>query len=315
MRGSDTLSAMDQRLAIGLAIASAVLLAISATIQQRVASQVDVGGRRVDPALLAKLFRRPLWVLGFVLTLGHFSMSATALAKGRLVVVEPILATGLLIALPMSAALHGRRLRRLDWLAAIAAAGGLAAFLVIASPSAGRNIVATVPLLIVVLSLEAAAIVATVLARAAHRLLPVALGAAAGVMAAATDACTKTVAQLAGGHQLGVFGDPRLYLLALAGLTTFTLQQNAYRSAGLAASLPAVAVLQPTMGALLGVVIYDEVLRSGAAYLGGETVAALIAGWGVITLARSPLVQAGMLTQVRPKTAAESAPLDPASPR
>lgn len=306
---------MNQPLAIALAIGSAVLLAISATIQQRVASRIDVGDRRVDPALLVKLFQRPLWLLGFAFTIAHFSLQATALAKGRLVVVEPILATGLLLALPMSAALHGGRLRGLDWAAAVAAAGGLAAFLVLSSPSAGRDTVSVVPLAIVVLSLEAAAALAAALARAARTLLPLALGAAAGVMAAATDACTKTVAQVAGSHHLGVFGDPRLYLLALAGLTTFTLQQNAYRTAGLAASLPAIAVLQPTMGALLGVVVYDEVLRSGAAYLAGETIAALIAGWGVITLARSPLVQAGMLAQVQPKPATAPTPLDPASPR
>lgn len=289
------LTGNDQPLAVGLALGSAVLLAIGATIQQRAASRTHGHGRRVDPALLARLVRQPLWLIGFALTLAHFSLQATALAKGRLVVVEPILSTGLLLALPLSAALGRTRLRRLDWVAAVAAATGLAGFLVLAAPSTGRDTVSTSTLTALALPIEAVGILVAALAsRYTGRMLPLALGCAAGVLSAATDACTKTVAQVAGSAHLGVLADPRLLLLAVVGLTSFTLQQNAYRSAGLAASLPALVVLQPTTGALLGVLVYGETLRAAPAYLVGEVLAALVAVWGIVTLARSPLVEVVM---------------------
>ncbi len=72
-----------------------------------------------------------------------------------------------------------------------------------------------------------------------------------GIGAGVTDALTKTVAALAGTHRLGVFGDVRLYLLIIVGLLTFTLQQNAFRAAGLSASLPSFAVLEPIVGPCL----------------------------------------------------------------
>ena len=290
---------------------AAVLFAVGATIQQRVASRTDVGGRRVDPLLLVKLFAQPVWLVGFFLTLANFSMAATALAKGRLVVVEPILACGLLLALPLSAAVGKGRMARRDWIAAGAAAAGLSLFLVLAAPTKGADTVGSGPLAAVVLSIEAAVLVLAVLtSRFVRRFLSVALGAAAGVMAATTDACTKTVAQLAGTHHLGVFGDPRLWLLTVAGLTTFTIQQNAYRAAGLAASLPAIAVLHPTTGALLGIALYDEVIHTGALHLFGELIAAALAVWGIVTLARSPLIEL-----VHPLAGSEQAAQATPSPR
>jgi hypothetical protein len=101
---------------------------------------------------------------------------------------------------------------------------------------------------------------------------------------------TKTVANLAGSRHLGVFADPRLALLAVIGLTTYTLGQNAYRTAGLAACLPAQAVLQPMVGSVLGVIVYHERIHGGVGHIAGALVATGIAAWGIATLARSPLV-------------------------
>lgn len=279
-------------LPVVFAAIAAVLLGIGAVVQHRAASRTGTGEGRFDIALLLRLFRQPLWLAGFGMTLAHFSLQATALAKGRLVVVEPILSTGLLIALPLAAAVGRGRMRRLDWIAAVAAAGGIAAFLVLANPATGHSRVGTERLAEVVLSLEVVAVVVVVVSvRWVGRMLPLAFGAAAGVMASATDASTKTVADLAGSHHFGVFGDPRIYLLAVAGLTAFTVQQNAYGNGGLAGSLPALAVLQPATGVALGVLLYGENVNAGAGHLAGEVIAAVVALTGIVTLARSPLAQ------------------------
>ena len=72
-----------------------------------------------------------------------------------------------------------------------------------------------------------------------------------------------------------MFGNARLYLLAVVGLMTFTMQQNGFRAAGLPASLPAFAVLEPLVGSLLGLFIYHEHVGGGAARIAIEVIAVL----------------------------------------
>jgi hypothetical protein len=139
----------------------------------------------------------------------------------------------------------------------------------------------------------------------AHRALALSIG--GGIGAGVTDALTKSVAFLVGGHQFGVFADPRLYLLALVGLMTFSMQQNAYRAAGLAASLPAFAVLEPIVGSLLGLLIYHERVGAGPYRIAIEIVAVLAAGWGIVRLAKSVIAVTARLAAV-----ADLAPADPA---
>jgi len=55
------------------------------------------------------------------------------------VVVEPVFPVGLLFALLLAARADGRRLTHREWTAAVAAVGGLAAFLIAAQPSGGQR--------------------------------------------------------------------------------------------------------------------------------------------------------------------------------
>ena len=125
--------------------------------------------------------------------------------------------------------------------------------------------------------------------------------------AGVTDALTKTVAALAGTQRFALFADIRLYLLAIVGLLTFTMQQNAFRAAGLAASLPAFAVLEPVVGSLLGLFIYHEHVGGGGARIAVEVLAVLAAVWGIARLANSVIAELARLA------AMSSVPADPAS--
>jgi hypothetical protein len=121
----------------------------------------------------------------------------------------------------------------------------------------------------------------------AHRALV--LGIVGGIGAGVTDALTKSVAWLAGTQRVLVLGDGRLYLLLAVGLITFTMQQNGFRAAGLAASLPAYAVLEPVIGSLLGLFIYHERVNGGPVLISIEVLAVLAAIWGIARLAKSVL--------------------------
>ncbi len=276
-----------QPVAVALAITAAGTFAVANVVQQRVAAKLR-SDAAFDTAVLLHLIRRPLWLAGLAAVMVSLSLQATALGLGRLVIIEPILASSLLFALALAARADRRRMRPIEWLAALATFAGLAVFLSVAHPSGGQP---TAKLSQLGMAAIAAVIIALASGLLAVRMGPLrralTLGVGGGIAAGVTDALTKTVAYLAGGHQLGVFADARLYLLVVVGLLTYTMQQNGYRAAGLAAFLPVFSVLDPVVGSLLGLLLYHEHLGGGAGRMALEAVAVLAATWGIYRLARS----------------------------
>ena len=290
-----------------LAFAGALSYAIASVTQQRSAAAL-ASGRPVEPALVLRLARSRPWLLGLVGVGIGFGLQAAALAFGRLVIVEPVFPLGLLLALVLAARAEGRRLERPEWLAATAAVAGLAAFLIAAEPTGGeRTAPATSLGLATAGSVVAALACWLAAARVAAPRRALVLSIAGGVGAGVTDALTKTVATLLGTQRLALFGDVRLYLLALVGLLTMTLQQNAYRAAGLAASLPAFVVLEPVVGSLLGLLIYHEQVGGGGLRITIEVLAVLAAVWGIARLANSVMAELARLATLAAVPPADSA--------
>jgi drug/metabolite transporter (DMT)-like permease len=305
-----------QSIAVLIALAAAFCFAFANVLQQRVASRLPTAGA-FDTCVLLRLARRPLWLVGFVAIIVSISLQAAALGMGRLVVIEPVLASSLLVALALSAWLDHRSMRPGEWAAAIATFAGLAAFLVASEPSGGRPTAGTLQLALAAAGAFAFAAIATLIAVrlfAVHRALV--LGVGGGVAAGVTDALTKSVAFLAGTRQIGVFADFRLYLLALVGLLAYTMQQNGYRAAGLAAFLPAFAVLDPAIGSVLGLTIYHERIGDDPLRIVIETVSVIAATWGIARLAKSSAARAAaepaeipVLTAAPPADKHEPVPL------
>jgi drug/metabolite transporter (DMT)-like permease len=311
---------LAQPAAVLLAVAAAVCFACANVLQQRVASALP-SRAAFDTGVLMRLFRRPLWVLGFAAIIASISLQAAALGTGRLVVIEPVLASSLLVALALSSWVEHRRMRPVQWAAAIATFVGLAAFLVASQPSGGQQVAGTRQLGLAALAAFVLAGVAVLIAIRLHSVRrALALGIGGGVAAGVTDALTKTVAFLAGSRQFAVFTDPRLYLLVVVGLMTYTMQQNGYRAAALAAFLPVFAVLDPVVGSLLGLFVYHERLGGGPARIVIESAAAILATWGIAHLASSsaapaPAADPGpQLAPVLPVPAALPVPVAPPVP-
>lgn len=296
-----------QVLAIGFAALGAFSYAVASVIQQRAASQL-ASSDAFDPAVLLRLARRRRWLASLIFVICGYGCQAGALDFGRLVVVEPIFPMGLLFALVLAARADGRRLGHSEWTAAVAAVGGLAVFLVAAMPSGGQR---TAPAGSLGMTVAGAVAIALIVSLAAvkmapgHRALLLSIG--GGIGAGVTDALTKTAAALIGIERLGLFGDVRLWLLVLVGLMTFTLQQNAFRAAGLAASLPAFAVLEPVVGTLLGLFVYKEHVSASGARIAVEVLAVMAALWGIARLANSVIEELARLAAVT------APPADPAA--
>ena len=279
-----------QPLAVLLALVASCCFAVAAVIQQGAAARLE-SARAFEPAVLLRLIRRPAWLAGLAAVLAGFGLQAAALGLGRLVVIEPVLATSLLFALVLAARRARRRLRPGEWAAALAVVAGLAVFLTAGQPAGGQRTASAAALGLAAAAaagLTALCVTAASRVPAARRALL--LGVGGGAVAGVTDAIVKSVTVVAAGHLLAVFTDARLYLLIVVGLLAFTIQQNGYRAAGLAAFLPAFAVTEPVTGSLLGLIIYHERLSGRPGQIVLELAACAAAVWGIARLAASEVV-------------------------
>ena len=272
-------------LAVLLAVAGSAAFAVAAVTQQGCAARLPAG-RAFDPAVLARLVRRPAWLAGMAAVIAGFGLQAAALGLGRLVVIEPVLASGLLFALVLAARRVRRPLSRAEWVATLAVVGGLAVFLAVGQPTGGQSTASAGALgLAVAVAAVLTGLCAVLASRFPGHRRALLFGLAGGVAAGAADAVTKSVTVVAAGHLLAPFTDARLYLLIVVGLLTFTVQQNGYRAAALAAFLPAFAVIEPVSGSLAGLTIYHERLNAGPGQVVVELAACAAAAWGIAHLA------------------------------
>src|SRR4051812_50012366 len=83
------------------------------------------------------LAHRRKWVLGIGCDVGSFALQALALAFGPLALVQPLLVTGLLFAVPLAVRWRGRRLGPREWAGTVAGGGRPAG--VFAAPSPPRG--------------------------------------------------------------------------------------------------------------------------------------------------------------------------------
>lgn len=280
---------------LAIALGAAILLAAGFVIQQRVAAE-EPPSEALRMSLLLHLARRPRWLLGIGAMIGGQILGAAALSMADLGLVEPVLAANLLFALLISAAWTRRRLAAREWVGAVALAGGLATFIVVAAPSGGR--VLDLPWPNWALSMGAIASVATLLVfgsrigsagtRAAM------LAAAAGVLFGLQDALTRrTLAVLPRHGIIGVIAQWPTYVLVAVAVCALLLAQSAFEAAPLPASLPAMTLAEPVTGIAFGASVFSEHigLRPGA--LAVEIVALGVSAVGVWLIGRSSAFSEG----------------------
>jgi drug/metabolite transporter (DMT)-like permease len=246
-----------------LAAASAFFFALGTVLQQRGAVAEPSGGSaRGAGKLLLHLARRPVWIGGILADGLGFLCQAVALGIGKLVVVQPILASSVIFSLPLGARLTDQRISRRDMLAAAAVTAGLAVFLVVGDPSGGRD---DAPFGDWLLALAPIAALCTVLVTAGWRASPgvraTLLGTAAGLLFGLSAALTKaTVDQLDEGI-LHVFATWHLYGLLAVGYAGMTLSQIALQTGILAPAIATFSILDALTSVVLGITLFQESLR------------------------------------------------------
>jgi hypothetical protein len=150
-----------------LALLAAVFFALAAALQQRGQFALAHRGAAVEGVGgLVRLLAVPIWLLGTVVLLLGYATQGAALDRGRLVVVQPLLVTTIVWALPLGYWLTAQNVVRRQVLGAGVVVIGLALFVLVGDPDAGVDNASTESLLLAVLVVSAAVAVLLVWLRA-----------------------------------------------------------------------------------------------------------------------------------------------------
>ena len=281
---------------VALALAAALLFSLGTVLQEQVASQASEEDARGAGFLLA-LARKPRWLAGIAADGLGFVAQAGALAIGRLVVVQPLLATSVVFALPIGAKLGGRPVSRPDVLAACAVTAGLGVFLVASDPSGGVDNPSATAWIV---SFAACFAAAAALMLAARRRSPARraalLGTAAGVLFALSAALTKATVDVLDEGVLEVFVDWHLYGLLVVGYASMSLSQASLQTGALAPAVATQMSLDPITSVLLGTLAFEETIHETASGL-------------ALALAAFAVMIAGLVYLALHRQAPEPAPL------
>ncbi len=262
-------------------LGAAVLYGLGASVQRH--GLLKAGGdESFSLKLLWRVLRQPLWLAGPIGGLVGVGLELVALAKGSLIVVTPLLSTGLLIALYADSMVSGARLSRNAWLystvVAFAAAG------MVVSLGVGGGGKQMDPALAGGAVVTGAVCAGLWLDPRRDRRPPWLMATGAGLAFAAASALAKAAVTVPAHTPFGellsrAFETWYMYVALAIAVAGTVILQHAYQAGPLAASLPESTVAQPIGGVVIGVLAFHE-------SFGGDVVRSVIAGFSLaLTLA------------------------------
>jgi threonine/homoserine efflux transporter RhtA len=252
---------MPEWVVVLLALAAAVTSALGIVIRQRATLEIpqDEG---VSTTMFKKLLRNRLWWAGTAVAASGYGFQALALTWGSLILVQPLLVSALLFALPMSARMAHRRVTTHDWVWALVLTFGLAVFVTTARVQPGNyRPLPAVWILAMVLCVTVVLACVVGGARTEGRNRALLIATAVGVLFGVVSVLTKVTVQRL--NEEGLFGTllvPAPYLVVILGVAATLLQQSAFHAGALQASVPTMLVLEPLVAVSLGMIVLGEAL-------------------------------------------------------
>jgi drug/metabolite transporter (DMT)-like permease len=248
-----------------LALGAAFFIAVGDVMHQR--SAHDVTDEQVSPLqLFRRLLRDGRWWLGSAVSAAGFALQAAALGFGSVLLVQAMLVTSLLFALPISARLQHRRVTRFQWMWAALLAAAVVVIVTVGNPTEGHSRASFETWSVVLLVLGPALVACVIGARifsgpTSAVLLAIVSGALWGLFAV----LTKGVVDRLDDGIVALLKTPELYAWVAVAIAGTAWQQASFRAGALTASLPTMTVTEPIVGSVLGVVVLGEALRPGEA--------------------------------------------------
>jgi drug/metabolite transporter (DMT)-like permease len=245
------------------------------------------------------LLRNPRWIAA---TLGNavgYGLQAAALGVGSVVVVQPILVTSLLFALPLSARLAHQRLPSTAVVSALLLSGPLSVVVILGDGNRGLDRASYQGWLIVTIvavPLVAGCLIFAHAKSGAARASVLAI--AVGLLGGALAVLTKSVVDAGSGGVVHLLGTGETYALIVVGLGGTYLQQLSFQAGALHTSLPIMTVLEPTVAAVLGLTLLHEQLQTGDLRVILLAAAALTMALATVALARVHAIASTRVSEV-----------------
>jgi drug/metabolite transporter (DMT)-like permease len=275
---------LNSALAIVLGVTAALMFGVASVADQH-STKLVKQRKALSPKIFLDLMRKPLWLASVGGTLTGFALQVLALNFGPLALVEPLLACGLIFAVLINSYLR-RRFYPVLLGGVVGTAAGIAGFLIIANPTAGRAHVSFVSVLPLGAGLVAGVAACLAVSQRNARVRPLALALACGICYGVSAFLVKLVIIDAGAGFTKLFTDWPIYALAIVGPLGFLLNENAFQSGTLLAPvLSIITVCDPVISVALGAVWLGEGLSSSAAGIVGEILTLMLMAAGVVVIA------------------------------
>jgi hypothetical protein len=272
--------------AAGVALASAFCYSTASVTQHREAGQVTTHGVG-SPSLLLKLAVRPWWLVGALADVAGVALQGLALRWGSVVLVQPLLVTGVAMAVVLAAAVAHEWPHRRELALAIGCSAALGVLVVMLDTHGGRQQVGFLRFC----PYGTVLAVLTALAVFVGRRLPAAsagwYGAAAGLMVGGSSVLLKVCAgQLSNGIG-ALLSHWHVYAFAVFGGAALVLSQNAFQAGRMAPGIASLSVVEPIVAIAGAVPLLHEHLTVSPARVVVDLLAGLVAAWCVVGLANA----------------------------
>lgn len=277
-----------------LALCAALASAFGDVMRQRSAQEIT--DQQVGHLQLFRMSLRDLrWWMGGAGAVVNYSLQATALAIGSVMLVTALQVTTLLFALPIHAQLTKRRVTRWEWMWAALLAGALAVVVTVGDPTAGHSRGSLTAWIVVAVVLGPALVLCVLGANiwSGRTVAAVLLALVAGSSLALFAVLTKGVVEVLENGFDAVVLAPELYAWVAAALAGMIFQQSAFRAGALTVSLPTMVIAKPMVASLLGVTVLGEALQ-----VGGEEAATVAVAVGLVVVATIALARGEAVTMV-----------------
>lgn len=245
-------------LAIITSIVASCLFGIGASLQRKgVITGTDSGHFSLKS--FKRLVMQPTWIVGTAMGIAGSVLQLVALRYGSLLLVMPLLAVGLVIALGFDATMTRVHMPPKAWIFTALTAAGTAVFVVAVGNS--KTTAPHLSSLVWISAISVTIYVALWHLPGRHTRAPWIMGLGGGIIFAATSALAKAAVTSTGNLHVVVvhaLASWTLYGAICLGTAGTVLLQHAYGAGPLAKSLPINTVIQPVAGVFIGMWSFHE---------------------------------------------------------
>jgi drug/metabolite transporter (DMT)-like permease len=251
---------MDEVAAL-LAIAAAACFALAATLWQKAALDMDGVSIR-HPGSLVRLLTQWVWLLGLVAQVVGVALQAAALDRGRVSIIQPLLVTTVIWALPLGYFLTHQTIGRREVGGAFIIVAGLVGYASWGHPASGLDNAPGADWAASIVIIAIACVALFIFSgRGSLSTRAATLGAIAGMLYGLSATLMKPVTE--NWHADGlvsVVSGWEFWVWAVAGVVGFLFQQLSLSTGKLVPSVATVSVANPVISVLLGALVLQETL-------------------------------------------------------